>query len=221
MRYNWFEFLKGLSELNMVILKYIIALVCAYFLGSVSVSIFVSKNLMKADVRTQGSGNAGATNMARVFGLRMGLMTLAGDALKGAVSMLIGFLLLGENGMCAAGAACLLGHCYPALHEFRGGKGVSVGAMVFLMADWRVLVVAAVFFGLAAVLSRKVSLGSLMAAASGVAAAAFFGISAPRLLLCAFAMLLVVLRHRENIVRLAKGTEPDFKLGSAGHKDDK
>lgn len=199
----------------MVILKYIVVLVCAYFLGSVSVSIFVSKNLMKADVRSQGSGNAGATNMARVFGLRMGLVTLAGDALKGAVSMLLGYILLGENGMCAAGAICLLGHCYPALHEFRGGKGVSVGAMVFLMADWRVLVVAAVFFALAAVLSRKVSLGSLMAALSGVAAAAYFALSVPRLLLCAFAMVLVIVRHRENIVRLFKGTEPDFKLGSA------
>ncbi len=199
----------------MVILKYIVVLVCAYFLGSVSVSIFVSKNLMKADVRSQGSGNAGATNMARVFGLRMGLVTLAGDALKGAVSMLLGYILLGENGTCAAGAICLLGHCYPALHEFRGGKGVSVGAMVFLMADWRVLVVAAVFFALAAVLSRKVSLGSLMAALSGVAAAAYFALSVPRLLLCAFAMVLVIVRHRENIVRLFKGTEPDFKLGSA------
>lgn len=203
----------------MVILKYIVVLVCAYFLGSVSVSIFVSKNLMRADVRTQGSGNAGATNMARVFGLRMGLVTLAGDALKGAVSMLLGYVLLGENGMCAAGAACLLGHCYPALHEFRGGKGVSVGAMVFLMADWRVLVVAAVFFALAAVLSRKVSLGSLMAALSGVAAAAYFALSVPRLLLCAFAMVLVIVRHRENIVRLFKGTEPDFKLGSAKSKN--
>lgn len=203
----------------MIVFKYIVALVCAYFLGSVSVSICISKNLMNADVRTQGSGNAGATNMARVFGLHMGLVTLAGDALKGAVSMLLGFLLLGENGMCAAGAACLLGHCYPALHEFRGGKGVSVGAMVFLMVDWRVIAVAVVFFALGAVLSRKVSLGSLLAAVSGFAAAAFFGLSMPRLLLCAFAMLLVVARHRENIVRLFKGTEPDFKLGSSKRRE--
>lgn len=199
----------------MIILKYILTAVCAYFLGSVSVSILLSRGIMNADVRAHGSGNAGATNMARVFGLRMGAVTLAGDMLKAALAMLLGFALLGERGMCVAGALCLVGHCYPALHEFRGGKGVSVGTAVFLAADWRVLAVAVVFFALAAFLSRKVSLGSLAAAVSGFAAAAYLALPLPRLLLVAFTMLLVILRHRENIIRLVRGTEPDFTLGSA------
>ena len=199
----------------MIILKYILTAVCAYFLGSVSVSILLSRGVMNADVRAHGSGNAGATNMARVFGLRMGAVTLAGDMLKAAMAMLLGFALLGERGMCVAGALCLVGHCYPALHEFRGGKGVSVGTAVFLAADWRVLAVAVVFFALAAFLSRKVSLGSLAAAVSGFAAAAYLALPLPRLLLVAFTMLLVILRHRENIIRLVRGTEPDFTLGSA------
>lgn len=199
----------------MIVLKYILTAVCAYFLGSVSVSILLSRGVMNADVRAHGSGNAGATNMARVFGLRMGAVTLAGDMLKAALAMLLGFALLGEKGMCVAGALCLVGHCYPALHEFRGGKGVSVGTAVFLAADWRVLAVAVVFFALAAFLSRKVSLGSLAAAVSGFAAAAYIALPLPRLLLVAFTMLLVILRHRENIIRLARGTEPDFTLGSA------
>ena len=199
----------------MIILKYILTAVCAYFLGSVSVSILLSRGIMNADVRAHGSGNAGATNMARVFGLRMGAVTLAGDMLKAAMAMLLGFALLGERGMCVAGALCLVGHCYPALHEFRGGKGVSVGTAVFLAADWRVLAVAVVFFALAAFLSRKVSLGSLAAAVSGFAAAAYLALPLPRLLLVAFTMLLVILRHRENIIRLVRGTEPDFTLGSA------
>ena len=198
----------------MVILKYLLVLVCSYLLGSVSVSIFISKNVLRADVRTKGSGNAGATNMARVYGLHMGLITLAGDALKGAVSMLLGYALLGECGMSAAAVSCILGHCYPAMHEFRGGKGVSVGAMVLLMADWRVLAVAVVFFALAAVLSRKVSLGSLSAALSAFIAAIVLHLSTPRLIMVAFAALLVVVRHRENIARLLKRTEPDFSLGS-------
>lgn len=197
-----------------MILKYLLVLVCSYLLGSVSVSIFISKNVLRADVRTKGSGNAGATNMARVYGLHMGLITLAGDALKGAVSMLLGWLLLGECGMSAAAVSCILGHCYPAMHEFRGGKGVSVGAMVLLMADWRVLAVAVVFFALAAVLSRKVSLGSLSAALSAFIAAVVLHLSTPRLIMVAFAALLVVVRHRENIARLLKRTEPDFSLGS-------
>lgn len=198
----------------MTILKYLLVLVCSYLLGSVSVSIFISKNVLRADVRTKGSGNAGATNMARVYGLHMGLITLAGDALKGAASMLLGWLLLGECGMSAAAVSCILGHCYPAMHEFRGGKGVSVGAMVLLMADWRVLAVAVVFFALAAVLSRKVSLGSLSAALSAFIAAVVLHLSTPRLIMVAFAALLVVVRHRENIARLLKRTEPDFSLGS-------
>lgn len=199
----------------MIVLKYILTAVCAYFFGSVSVSILLSRSVMNADVRAHGSGNAGATNMARVFGLRMGAVTLAGDMLKAALAMLLGFALLGERGMCVAGALCLVGHCYPALHEFRGGKGVSVGTAVFLAADWRVLAVAVVFFALAAFLSRKVSLGSLAAAISGFAAAAYLALPLPRLLLGAFTMLLVILRHRENIIRLVRGTEPDFTLGSA------
>lgn len=199
----------------MIVLKYILTAVCAYFFGSVSVSILLSRSVMNADVRAHGSGNAGATNMARVFGLRMGAVTLAGDMLKAALAMLLGFALLGERGMCVAGALCLVGHCYPALHEFRGGKGVSVGTAVFLAADWRVLAVAVVFFALAAFLSRKVSLGSLAAAVSGFAAAAYLALPLPRLLLVAFTMLLVILRHRENIIRLVRGTEPDFTLGSA------
>lgn len=198
----------------MTILKYLLVLVCSYLLGSVSVSIFISKNVLRADVRTKGSGNAGATNMARVYGLHMGLITLAGDALKGAVSMLLGWLLLDECGMSAAAVSCILGHCYPAMHEFRGGKGVSVGAMVLLMADWRVLAVAVVFFALAAVLSRKVSLGSLSAALSAFITAIVLHLSTPRLIMVAFAALLVVVRHRENIARLLKRTEPDFSLGS-------
>ena len=199
----------------MIVLKYILTAVCAYFFGSVSVSILLSRSVMNADVRAHGSGNAGATNMARVFGLRMGAVTLAGDMLKAALAMLLGFALLGERGMCVAGALCLVGHCYPALHEFRGGKGVSVGTAVFLAADWRVLAVAVVFFALAALLSRKVSLGSLAAAVSGFGAAAYLALPLPRLLLVAFRMLLVILRHRENIIRLVRGTEPDFTLGSA------
>ena len=199
----------------MIVLKYILTAVCAYFFGSVSVSILLSRSVMNADVRAHGSGNAGATNMARVFGLRMGAVTRAGDMLKAARAMLLGFALLGERGMCVAGALCLVGHCYPALHEFRGGKGVSVGTAVFLAADWRVLAVAVVFFALAALLSRKVSLGSLAAAVSGFAAAAYLALPLPRLLLVAFTMLLVILRHRENIIRLVRGTEPDFTLGSA------
>lgn len=203
----------------MEIIRYVLAALCAYMLGSMSVSIFISKSFLKNDVRGLGSGNAGATNMARVFGLRMGVVTLLVDMLKAALATLIGWLLAGEWGLCVAGVACILGHCFPVLHEFRGGKGVSVGAALLLIADWRVILVAAAFFALAAVLSKKVSLGSLAAAVTAFASAAFFGIGAPRLIMVSFAALMVVLRHRENIIRLIKGTEPDFKPGGTAKAD--
>ena len=203
----------------MMIFKGVLAAVCAYMLGSLSMSICISKCVMNSDVRAHGSGNAGATNMARVFGLRLGVLTLAGDMLKAALAMLAGWLLLDELGLCISGAACLVGHCFPVLHEFRGGKGVSAGAAVLLAVDWRVLLAAVVCFAIFALLSRKVSLGSLGAAVMGFCAAGYLGVSTPRLILAAFAMLIVMLRHRENILRLIAGTEPDFK--PAGEKKKK
>lgn len=195
----------------MMAIKLIFTALTAYLIGSLSVSIFISRTVMSSDVRAHGSGNAGATNMARVYGLRMGALTLFGDMAKAGAAMLTGWLIAGEWGLFAAGACCLLGHCYPFFHEFRGGKGVSSGAAILLAADWRVLAAAVVMFALFAVLSRKVSLGSVGAAVTGFCAAAFLGLDLPRLLLAAFAMLLVLLRHRENILRLINGTEPDFK----------
>ena len=194
----------------MTAVYYALSCVLGYLLGSISISILISRHVFHQDVRQSGSGNAGATNMARVFGLRMGAVTLAGDMLKAAMAMLLGFALLGERGMCVAGALCLVGHCYPVLHEFRGGKGVSVGTAVFLAADWRVLAVAVVFFALAAFLSRKVSLGSITAAVALPIAALAFRVSGAMLAMCIFSAVLVIFMHRSNIARLINGTEPDF-----------
>lgn len=188
-----------------------IVVVAGYLLGSLSISILLSKNLLGRDVRRHGSGNAGATNMARVFGMCAGLLTLAGDMLKAAAAMLIGFWLLGDTGMALGGVVCLLGHCFPALHGFRGGKGVSSGAMVALMIDWRVFLCVIGAFLVGAFLTKKVSFGSICGALTIFISAAALGVSTPRLILAAAGMLIVIARHRDNIVRLINGTEPDFK----------
>lgn len=195
----------------MKFLLYIFAAGVAYFLGSFSMSIFLSKTVLGGDVRNEGSGNAGATNMARVFGIGFGILTLLCDSLKAVCAILLGHWLLGEWGIFVGGFFCLLGHCYPVLHQFRGGKGVSVGAAIALAVDWRVFVGVVVAFGLGAVLSRKVSVGSVCASLSITVFALIFGVSEPRLLLAVLGMLLVIFRHRENIVRIIAGTEPDFK----------
>ena len=140
-----------------------------------------------------------------------GLLTLAGDMLKAAAAMLLGFWLLGDTGMALGGVACLLGHCFPALHGFKGGKGVSSGAMVALMIDWRVFLCVVGVFLAGAFLTKKVSFGSICGALAIFISAAALGVSTPRLMLAAAGMLIVIARHRENIVRLINGTEPDFK----------
>jgi len=195
----------------MIILKYISVLLLSYLMGSVSFSILMSKLFLGGDVRKKGSGNAGATNMARVYGMKAGVFTLLGDMLKAVISMAVGWILLGDNGIAVGGLACLIGHCFPVLHGFHGGKGVSVGAAIALAVDWRVFLVVVAAFLLAALLSRKVSLGSVCGSVAITVAALIFHVSTPRLILSIMGMIIVIFQHRENLSRLIKGTEPDFK----------
>ena len=133
----------------MDVLKYIFIIVGGYLLGSVSISIILSR-MLGTDVRKKGSGNAGATNMARTFGLLAGFATLAGDFLKAVIVMYAGYRLCGDWGLMAGGMACTTGHCFPIFYGFRGGKGISVGAAIGLAIDWRVFLgIVAVFLSAA------------------------------------------------------------------------
>ncbi len=198
-------------------IKHAAIVIGAYLLGSLSLSILVSGLLFGKDIRSEGSGNAGATNMARVFGWGAGLMTLAGDAAKAVVCMVAGNALGGELGLALAGMACIFGHCYPVFHQFKGGKGVSVGGVIAFGIDWRVGLCVVGAFLLGAILSRKVSVGSILGALAITVSAVLFGLSAPRIALAVFGMTLCIWRHRGNIRRLIAGTEPDFKA----HKKEK
>lgn len=195
----------------MDIFKAVLIAAGSYVLGSVSLSIFLSKRLFGGDVRAHGSGNAGATNMARVYGMMAGALTLAADMAKAAVSMIGGYLLLGDLGLSVGGACCILGHCFPVFHQFKGGKGVSVGGILALLLDWRVGLLVIGCFLLGALLSKKVSLGSVCGAVACGVGCLLLVSSVPRVVLGLFAMVVVVARHKENIGRLIKGTEPDFK----------
>ena len=191
--------------------KVLLIAVGSYLLGSVSLSIYMSKRIFGGDVRSHGSGNAGATNMARVYGMMAGVLTLAADMMKAAVSMIGGYLLLGDLGLAIGGAGCILGHCFPVLHHFKGGKGVSVGGILALLLDWRVGLLVIGCFLVGALLSKKVSLGSVCGAIACGVGCLLLVSSVPRVVLGLFAMVVVVARHKENIGRLIKGTEPDFQ----------
>jgi len=197
---------------------YVLLALGSYLLGCVSLSIMLSKKVYGTDVRGMGSGNAGATNMARVFGLNAGVLTLIADALKAAVAMLVGHLLFGDMGVCVAGIASLIGHCYPVFYGFKGGKGVSVGVAVAFAIDWKVGLFIVVCFAIVAACTKKVSPSSIAGALGIVVACVIFKASAPEMVLAVFGCILVIYRHKENIKRLIAGTEPNFKPGSRKEK---
>lgn len=197
----------------MLIAKICLIAVAGYLLGSVSASIILSRAALGKDVREEGSGNAGATNMTRVFGWKAGVITLLGDMFKAGAATLLGYLLLGDLGLSIGGIACMTGHCFPVFHSFKGGKGISVGAAIGLAIDWRVFVFIIIAFLIVALLTRKVSAGSMTAAVAITVSSILFAVSTPKLILAICAMCLALFQHRENFKRLLKGTEPDFKAG--------
>mgnify|MGYP001416341279 FL=1 len=189
---------------------YLACAAIAYLIGSFCASIPLSKKLYGADIRTKGSGNAGATNMARVYGMKAGAVTFALDAVKTMAAMLIGAHLGGQTGEAIAGAFCVVGHCFPIYFGFRGGKGVSVGAALGFMTHPLVFcIIMAVFFTVA-MLGRKVSLASMTAAAALPLAAWVTDAGRMLVVMFIFSALLVIFMHRSNIIRLVSGTEPDF-----------
>ena len=202
----------------MIVLKYIVTIFLGYIFGSVSFSVMISEIFHKVDIRKRGSGNAGATNMARSFGLGAGLGTMFGDMFKTALALLGGYFILGTPGMCIAGALCVVGHCWPVFYEFKGGKGISAGAIIALFISWKLLVLIAVVFLLGAFISKKVSLGSVLAAATMLIAVFFITDLLSFRILAVFTAVIVLFRHSPNIRRLIRGEEPDFKLPSHKRK---
>jgi len=197
---------------------YILLALGSYLIGCVSLSIILSKNVFGGDVRGMGSGNAGATNMARSFGMSAGVLTLLADALKAVIAMVVGNLLFGDLGLAIAGTCSLIGHCYPVFYGFKGGKGVSVGAAIAFAIDWKVGIFVVICFAIVAALTRRVSPSSISAAVGIVIAGLIFKVSTPELIMSIIGAILVIYRHKENIKRLIAGTEPEFKAGSSKKK---
>lgn len=190
---------------------YIIEIVLGYLCGSISPSVLLTRFAFKKDVREEGSGNAGATNVARVFGMKAGLITLGCDVLKIVIPMLIGMLLDGHRGVCVAGVAGIVGHCFPVFFNFRGGKGVSVAATIAIFLGWQVVAISLGLFILVVLLTRIVSLSSIMAAIClFTTTLIFYGDNTYKIILAAVTMVLIIFMHRENIKRIIRGEEKKF-----------
>ena len=204
-----------------LVITVVIVGIISYLIGSINCSILISK-IFKSDVRESGSGNAGATNMLRAFGPAIGVITMLGDFLKTLIPLIATRIVFKDQDYWQAmvafsGFCCSMGHAYPIYFGFRGGKAVTVVAMVLLVVDWRCFVVGVSLFVLTVALTRYVSLGSMIGGLSGPVTLAIVHYNDLQknllAILCLFALaIMVILLHYENVRRLVKGTERKFKF---------
>lgn len=206
-----------MAELNATL---ILIPVAAYILGSIPFGLLLGKLFGGTDVRKTGSGNIGATNVARAAGPLAGILTLVLDAAKGALAVFLAARLTSESAtwMMIAGLCVLAGHCFPIWLGFRGGKGVATAAGVFLMLCPLAFLGALILFVLVVFYWRFVSLGSIAAAAAMPLLIYFFWAphhAPPHVITFGTlaATLLIVYKHDANIQRMVQGDEPKFSFG--------
>ena len=200
---------------------YIIIAIIAYAIGSVNFSVLISKKMAGFDVREKGSGNAGTTNMLRSIGKKAAAITLLCDILKGVVAITIA-LIAGKIAQSVdkavlvqiAGILVVVGHTFPIFFEFKGGKGVATSLGVILMINWKIGLICLVFALVIMAFSKMVSMGSVGAAILFPVLTLFintnFIVEANGIKYFVFSIILaalVIFNHRENIKRIANGTE--------------
>lgn len=196
--------------------KIIIVAIVSYFLGNISPAILVGR-LHGIDIRKEGSGNAGTTNVLRVLGVKAAVATLAIDVLKGYVAVRIG-LNYGDIGAMIAFICVVYGHIFPALYKFKGGKGVATSLGAALALDWPSAFALILIAIAVTALSRKMSLGSITAAVSYPFLIEYYYSSVlPMAILLA---VTVIVMHRSNIQRLIRREEPSLSFGGKNKKED-
>lgn len=196
--------------------KIIIVAIVSYFLGNISPAILVGR-LHGIDIRKEGSGNAGTTNVLRVLGVKAAVATLAIDVLKGYVAVRIG-LSYGDIGAMIAFICVVYGHIFPALYKFKGGKGVATSLGAALALDWPSAFALILIAIAVTALSRKMSLGSITAAVSYPFLIEYYYSSVlPMAIVLA---VTVIVMHRSNIQRLIRKEEPSLSFGGKNKKED-
>ena len=208
-----------------MVIPVIITAVIAYLLGNLNGAVLISRIVAHEDVRTKGSGNAGLTNFTRNYGAHTSVFVILIDVGKAVAACLLGGLLLKGyghymDGVALGGLFVILGHDFPALLGFKGGKGILSGVTVALMLDWRIGLFVFGIFLLAYALTKYVSLGSVLSSGAFGPIYAVIHWGEGWFPICVgFALsALIVWMHRGNIVRLAKGEERKTNLLGKGKK---
>lgn len=207
----------------------ILVAIFAYLVGSINFAVIFTKLFIKQDVRDMGSGNAGTTNVLRVGGFLPGALTFICDALKGFVAAGAGklvFVFLAQNmnadwanavyGAFLCGFLCMIGHVFPIFFQFKGGKGVATSVGIFAVCCPIAIVLGLVAFATSTIITRIVSLSSLVATLVVVSLTIVFydntALLWPQALLTCLMGAVVILKHSTNIKRLLSGTEKKIKI---------
>lgn len=190
--------------------KFII-IFASYLLGSIPFGLLIAKRLRGIDIRLEGSGNIGATNVYRVVGPAAGLAVFTLDLLKGAVPCWVMLMVTPDKTWAlVAGLAAIIGHSLSVFLKFKGGKSVATGFGILIGIAPEVGGIAIGIFVIVVALTRKISLGSIVGAASVPVFLVLFHYPTPVIGLISLAVLLIIFRHLGNIKRLLNGTEPSF-----------
>jgi len=205
------------------LIKLLILLVSAYLIGSVPIGYIVGRVFFRRDIRTAGSGNIGATNALRAFGTTVGVIILLLDMLKGFGTVMLAKAVLGSDSgwIAACGLAAILGHIFTIFLRFKGGKGVATAGGVFLALAPLALLMTLLSFIVITAITRYVSLGSILGALG-------FGVMVimqqlmlvkpdyPLMVMSVAVVLMIILKHKDNIRRLLQGTENKIKFTKKG-----
>ncbi len=198
------------------IVKLLLIAVISYAIGNINPSIIIGK-IKNIDIRNEGSGNAGMTNTIRVMGLKPGLVVLAVDVLKGFIAVRVGYYFSDNYGAMTAFAAVVLGHCYPVVYKFKGGKGVAAALGAALAMNWLSAFASLIVAGVLFLASRRMSVASLGAV---LTYPFFIWFYEPEYLpFSIVAALFLVFKHADNIKRLFRGEEEPLTIGRKGRSD--
>ncbi len=204
----------------------VLTVVAGYLLGNLNGALLMSSLFSHEDVREKGSGNAGLTNFVRSYGGVKSVLVALIDIGKTVAACLIGGLLLAPYGLqsegkAIGGVAVTLGHDFPALLRFHGGKGILCGVTIAAVIDWRIAIAAAVVFAVVYFATGYVSLGSIMGAVTvGIGFAVAWNDSPWVMGCCIFLAVLAIFMHRSNLKNLRKGTERKLNLFHRKKKND-
>lgn len=188
----------------------VIIILLSYLLGSIPFALLVGKFGYGIDIRQHGSGNLGGTNTFRILGKKAGFIVTAADVLKGTLAASLPVILNADLHPLVAGIPAVIGHCYPLFAKFKGGKAVATSGGVLLFTEPLLFLFVLLTFFLSLYISKYVSLSSIMAGVGSIILSLVLADNITTYTLIGFTLFLLY-RHRQNIVRIAKKTEPKIK----------